>query len=92
MRSALTRRVADRYHLVEGFMLAYHAQIGSRALFGCVDALFEIDDLGIQRCISLTQRIVERCLFSDSRSELLGFSIAVVGKPELGLKTEHGNY
>ena len=85
-------RVSDGHNLVEGFLGADHAEIGSRAFFGCVYTLLEVDDLGIQRCISFAQRIVESGLVSNSRSKLHRFSMTVVGKPEFGLKTEPGNY
>ena len=92
MGAASTRRVADRYHLVESFVLADHAEIGSCAFFSCVYTLFEIDDLGIQCCISFAQRIVESGLVRNSRSKLHGFPMTVIGKPEFSLKTEPGNH
>jgi hypothetical protein len=92
MRSASTRRVADRYNLVEGFVFANHAEVRSCALFGRVYALLKVNYLGIQRCISFAQQIVERGLVRDSRLKLHSFSMTVIGKPEFGLKTESGNH
>ncbi len=36
-------------------MFTDHAEVGSCALFGCVYALFEINDLGVERRIALAQ-------------------------------------
>ena len=87
----LVSRVGDRHDLVEGFLLADHAEVGPRTFFGGIPSLLEIDHLGIEGCITITQRLVERTLFNDSIPEFQRLSVSVVGQPELGLQTEPGD-
>ena len=65
---ALAGRTGDRNDLEERFVFADHAEVGPCALFRCINALLEIDNLGVQRRVAFTQRIVESALLSDSKS------------------------
>jgi len=72
-------------------MLADHAEIGARALFGRIPSLFEIDYLSIQSGIAMTQRLVKLALFGYGRTQLQCLAVAIVREPELGLKTKSDN-
>ena len=87
----LLRSVGDRYDLVKRLLPSDHAEIGTSAFFGRVAALLEIDYLGIERAIAITQRIIESPLLGNRVAQPHGFSVAVVRKPELGLQTETGD-
>ena len=83
--------VGNRHNLVEGLALAYHAEIGTRTLFGRILALLKVDNFGVQSGVVLAQGIVETDLLRNSCTQSQCFSVAVIRKPEFGLKTEPGN-
>lgn len=86
----LSARVGDRYDLVEGFLLANHAEIGASALFRGITALLEVDNFGIERPIAQTQVIIDLPLLGDSIAQFQGLPITVVRKPQLSLQTQSG--
>ncbi len=72
-------------------MFADHAEVSACSLFGSIRTLLEVDHLGIQCGIALTERIIEGALIGHGCAQLQGLAIAVVGEPEFGLKAEPGN-
>ena len=71
-------------------MLANHAEIGAGTFFGRVTALLEIDYLGIERVIAITQRLVQSPLLGNCLAQIHRFSVATIGKPELCLQAKSG--
>jgi len=84
-------RVGDRHDLVEGLLLADHAEVGPRTFFGGVPALLEVDHLRIEGGIASAQSVVEHPLLHDCGPQFQRLSVTVVGDPEFGLKTESGD-
>ena len=51
----LRGRVGGRNDLVKRFSLADHAEVGASPFFGRIITLLEVDDLGVERGISVTE-------------------------------------
>ena len=82
-RSVLVGRC--RNDLVEGFILANHPKIASRALLRCFPALLQVDDFGFQRLIPDREIVIQVLLGQNSVSKIAGLAVAINRKPQLYL-------
>jgi len=82
------RSAGDGYDLVEGLFGANHAEIGAGAFFRGLFALFEIDNLSVERLIAFVQQLVLVTLLGNGSAQIARLAKALGREPELTLQSQ----
>ena len=75
----------SRNDLVEGFLLANHAEIRARAFLGGSRTLFQVNDFGIEGRVAIAECVILQALPGNRGTQVARLAVAVVSQPELSL-------
>ncbi len=78
--------VGGRNDLVKRFAAADKTQVSASAFLGGLEAVFEIDDLGVESRIAFEELLVQQTLLGNRGSQTGRLAIAAISKPKLGLQ------